>query len=81
MNQEVIVAEEKAGMRIDIFLAEAMPEVFSRSRVKKLVEEGKIKVFGQNVTAHYKIKKDDRIGISSEEKRDYQRLLSDQHFG
>ncbi len=61
LQQEILVGEEGEGERLDVYLARALAEHFSRSQIKKLIEEEKIKVSGRNISAHYRVKKDDRI--------------------
>ncbi len=62
--EEVIVADGKEGLRIDVFLAEALSDKLSRSQVKKLIEESRIKVSNREVTPHYKVKSGDKIEVS-----------------
>jgi 23S rRNA pseudouridine1911/1915/1917 synthase len=49
MRHEVTVAPEAAGGRLDRLLAAALPEL-SRSRLKALIEEGRVSAAGQAVT-------------------------------
>ncbi len=64
MNQEFVVSEEKAGLRLDVFLTEELGEMASRSQVKKMIELGRVQVSGHDVTAHYKVKKNDRVFVA-----------------
>jgi 23S rRNA pseudouridine1911/1915/1917 synthase len=50
MRHEVTVAPEAAGGRLDRLLAAALPEL-SRSRLKALIEEGRVSAAGQAVTS------------------------------
>ncbi|MDK2870988.1 MAG: rRNA synthase [bacterium] len=62
------VNNQEAGMRLDKFLAEKLPEL-SRSFIKKLIEEGKIKIEGRVIEPSYKVKAEDEIEIEIEELR------------
>lgn len=75
--EEVIVAEEKAGFRIDVYLAEIFGERLSRSQVKKLISEERISLMGRSVTAHYKVKAGDRIRVVWSETRDFEAHAED----
>jgi 23S rRNA pseudouridine1911/1915/1917 synthase len=56
-------AEEDAGLRLDYFLADRIPEV-SRVRVQQLIEQGKVTVNGGPAKASRKLKGGERIEIS-----------------
>lgn len=62
-KQQFIVTSEDQGQRLDIYLAGLLEEDFSRSRLKKMVEEGLVRVNGKEVRSHYKTKAHDRIEI------------------
>jgi len=65
MEKENITVEElHNGLRIDVFLAELLVDRFSRSKIKKMIEDGFITVSGRNITPHYKIKSQETINIS-----------------
>ncbi len=53
---------EDQGKRLDSFLA-GKEIGLSRSRIQKLIEQGKIQVEGKKVKSHYKIKGDEKIVI------------------
>ncbi|MBU3759873.1 MAG: RluA family pseudouridine synthase [Candidatus Omnitrophica bacterium] len=76
-TDDLQVPGDKAGIRIDVFLAESYGEILSRSQVKRLISEDKITVMGKSVTAHYKIKAGDLIRISRQETRDFQARAED----
>ncbi len=68
-EREILVKDEDQGKRLDVFLAQMFPAIFSRSQVKKLIEQGGVRVAGRGeVAAHYKIKGDERIEIEWPEK-------------
>lgn len=68
MDLKTIVVNEEIEKRIDSFLAEN--QEYSRTAIKRLIDENKIKVNGQNVKVSYKIKKGDKIEIEEEEPRE-----------
>lgn len=57
---EYEVSGEAAGARLDVFVSEQQPEL-TRSRIQKLLAEGKLRCNGETVKAGYKIKEGDRI--------------------
>lgn len=59
MNK-IIVDEEFEGMRLDAYMALALPE-FSRGILQSWIEEGKILVNSKEVKNKYRIKEDDEI--------------------
>ncbi|MBO5713463.1 MAG: RluA family pseudouridine synthase [Clostridia bacterium] len=59
------VIAETGGERIDSFLAEELP--YSRSKIKKLIDDGKITVLGKKVKAKYEVKVGDVINIEEAE--------------
>ena len=66
-NQEVQVAIENEGQRLDFYLAQIFSEV-SRSQFKKMIEEAKVKVEGRAVSAHYLVKFGEKIYVEWPEK-------------
>lgn len=54
MIKEIIIDETQAGIRIDKFLSEAMPEL-SRSYIQKLIKDGQIQIHEKPVKANYKV--------------------------
>lgn len=64
MDQVEIIAEESdQGVRLDVLLAQKLVETFSRSQVKKHIENGFVKVQGKQPEAHYKVKTGDVIQV------------------
>ena len=59
--KEILVASERQGERIDVFVA--AEEGITRSAVVKLAEENRITVFGAPVAKNYKIRSGDVIAI------------------
>ena len=59
-NIQIITASQDKGKRLDLFLAGKGLNL-SRSRIQKLIEEGKIIVNDKKVKSHYKIKSDEKI--------------------
>ncbi len=61
-HYRVSVTEEASGKRVDVFLAEVIPEL-TRSQAKKLIKEGLVKVDGQLVRPKYSVKPGQRIEV------------------
>ncbi|MGI8542227.1 MAG: S4 domain-containing protein, partial [Aridibacter sp.] len=53
---------EDVGMRLDIFLSEKVRD-WSRSRLKKLIDEGDILVNGGAIKSSYKLRDGDEISV------------------
>lgn len=60
------VTEEDIGKRLDLFVAEHMPEL-SRSSVRKLIDEGQVGVNKQTEKASYKLRKNDKVAVEHKE--------------
>lgn len=54
MSRQIHIDNIKAGVRIDKFLSEELPE-FSRSYIQKLIKDGLVTVNAQTVKANYKL--------------------------
>lgn len=63
-----IVGKEDISKRLDIYLSEK-DESWTRSYIKTLIDDEKIKVNGQNVKSGYKIKLNDSIDVDIVEKQ------------
>ncbi len=61
---------DKEGERLDVYLARQFNEDYSRSQIKKLVEAGKVKVNGRNISAHYSVKAGDKIEMEAVREQD-----------
>ncbi|MFT5169988.1 MAG: 23S rRNA pseudouridine1911/1915/1917 synthase [Lysobacterales bacterium] len=57
------VDEEHKDQRLDVFLTESLPEVPSRSLIKKLIDNGHVKVNEENTKAKYKVQVGDDVGV------------------
>lgn len=68
MDKRLIRIEEfQAGERIDLVLAELFPDL-SRSRIQKLMAEGKVMLAGAPVNAKsYRVKEEDEISLEIDE--------------
>ena len=66
MIQEIDVLESQAGIRIDKFLSEELPEL-SRSYIQKLIKEEEITVNGKVIKSNYKVNADDLVTINQPE--------------
>ncbi len=76
-NRQIVAGEIFEEERIDRFLARKMQKVFSRSQIKKVIEEGGVQVHGKKVTAHYQVKSRDVIDVQWEVKVDDQNPAQD----
>ena len=64
---EIKVDKGSPEIRLDKYVQERLSDTFSRSQIKKLIEEGLIKVNSLRVKAHHRIKPDDKIEITPRE--------------
>ncbi len=69
-EREIIATSDNEGQRLDIYLAQTLSEHFSRSQIKKWIEQGGVKVGGREVAAHYKVKAGDSIRVEMVEAQD-----------
>ena len=63
LEKDFSVGDEPPGTRLDAYLGRLLEGKISRTRIKKLVEEGSILVGGKKVSAHYHIKSGDHIRL------------------
>lgn len=66
MTHEIDVLESQAGIRIDKFLSEELPDI-SRSYIQKLIKEEQITVNGKIVKANYKLASEDIVVVNQPE--------------
>lgn len=62
-TRRLIVPKERAGRRLDLFLAEALPDL-SRSRIQKLIAEGRVVMQGGPARASARLKGDEEIAVT-----------------
>jgi len=67
MKQTLIVAQEYRDLRLDVYLANAIPQVPSRMFIKKMVEAGQVVVNGRQEKVKYKVNAGDRIEADIDE--------------
>jgi len=67
MKQTYKVQEEYKNLRLDVYLANAVPEVPSRMFIKKMIEAGQVKVNGRQEKVKYKVAAADSIEIDIHE--------------
>jgi 23S rRNA pseudouridine1911/1915/1917 synthase len=67
MKQSHTVQEEYKDLRLDVYLANAMPEVPSRMFIKKMIEAGQVKVNGRQEKVKYKVAAGDQIEADIDE--------------
>lgn len=58
------IIDADAGQRLDRYLTEAVGDKFSRSFIKKLIDQDCVLLNGKAVKSHYKIKPNDEIDIT-----------------
>ncbi len=61
MKQTLLVEEDFKDLRLDVFLANAIPEAPSRMFIKKMIEAGQVKVNGRLEKGKYKVAAGDKI--------------------
>lgn len=76
MTHEIDVLESQAGIRIDKFLADELPEL-SRSYIQKLIKEEHITVNGKIVKANYKLSPEDLVFVDQPELKEPDILAED----
>lgn len=69
-QKSFLVEYGEEGIRLDTYLARILSDKFSRSQIKKNIEEKLIKVNGSETSAHYKVKVNDQIEVDILEKED-----------
>lgn len=69
MDRRFFVAEENYK-RLDVFLSERMEE-FTRSRIKKLIDEGHVELNGKSAKAGAEIRPGDEVAAEIPEAREY----------
>lgn len=62
-KREFRVGEDEAGRRLDIFLARSLSD-YSRTRLKRFIEEGRVLVNGERVKPRHALSSGDRVGIT-----------------
>jgi 23S rRNA pseudouridine1911/1915/1917 synthase len=67
MKQTHTVQEEYKDLRLDVYLANAIPEVPSRMFIKKMIEAGQVKVNGRQEKTKYKVAAGDQIEADIDE--------------
>ena len=69
-NQEIVVEGHEEGKRLDVYLAKVFSERFSRSQIKKLIEQGAIRVGGREASPHYRVKNGEKVEVEWGERPD-----------
>jgi 23S rRNA pseudouridine1911/1915/1917 synthase len=64
---EFTTEPEDAGARLDVFLSEQI-EDWSRSRLKKLIDDGDVLVDGKTIKSSYKLREKDKITVELAER-------------
>ncbi len=60
-SEKILVDDSSEGKRADVFLSLKFADLFSRSQLKKIFDEGKVRVGGKGISAHYRVKPGDEI--------------------
>jgi len=58
------VDEQNHNLRLDVFLAKNLPDVPSRTYVKRLIDDGQVKVNAKSVKAHHHVAQGDEIIVT-----------------
>lgn len=66
MQNKYIIEKNEIGVRLDIYVSEKLQD-FSRSKIKTLIEDGKILLNGKSAKASVKISLNDEITVDFEE--------------
>jgi 23S rRNA pseudouridine1911/1915/1917 synthase len=61
--RELVVGDNEKSIRLDAYLGHSLESLFSRSKVKKLIQAGSIRVDGRCVSPHYRVKPGERIHV------------------
>ena len=64
-TRTLVASETAAGMRLDAFLAQAIPDI-SRARAQLLIEAGQVRVDGTAVKASYKLRASETVRVEGE---------------
>ncbi len=67
-SREIVVEANLEPERIDRYLARKLKKDFSRSQLKRLIEEGAVQVQGRQVSAHYLVKPGEKINLEWRER-------------
>ncbi|MDH7490272.1 MAG: RluA family pseudouridine synthase [Anaerolineae bacterium] len=62
MERRIVLQAERGGVRVDKYVAEAVPDL-SRAAVQRLIDEGRILVNGAVVKASYRLEPGDAISV------------------
>ena len=76
MTREFEVLESQAGLRIDKFLADEIPDI-SRSYIQKLIKEKQLTVNGKLVKANYKVNPGDLLVLDEPELKEPEIVAED----
>lgn len=68
--QPIIVDETWQGERIDAYLAHVLAEFYSRTRIKKMIGEGMIRVDGRIISPHHPVRMGEKIEIEGTPEED-----------
>lgn len=63
MEQHELVVEDHSGKRLDLFVAERLPDL-SRSHVQKLISDGHVTVNSTPQRPSYKVQRGDRVAVT-----------------
>src|SRR3989338_10667094 len=65
-KKHFIVPPDTSHLRLDFFLAKELAETFSRTKIKQLIEAGKIKLNDREVKPHTQVAPGDQILVHFE---------------
>lgn len=62
-QHEFVVGPDNCGKRLDVYLVDAIEHKFSRSFIKKLIDDDRVSVNGKRLNAHYLVSEGDKISL------------------
>lgn len=65
-RKEIVVSSETSNVRLDWFLAKELTETFSRTKIKHLIKEGRIRLNGRSAKPHTRVAPGDQIVVDDE---------------
>lgn len=69
-ERTLLVNSQSQGQRLDLYLAEALTSVFSRSQLKKMILDEQVKVNGAMAQPHQRVKSGDSVTVEWGDRND-----------
>lgn len=80
-HREIIVKPEARGERLDAYLAKVLVQKYSRTRIKKMIEKGQIRVDGRTVSAHHLVKGGEKVVVEDVSPHEFETRAEDIPLG